>query len=693
MNRMNEKYKSIFRALMIDQHFPDAPYITFEKFSAREQLKKCLDAGIDSLHLTTKCHWGYSYYDTKFGVKHPALGKRDMVKELVDECRKNDVEAVAYYCIGFDNLAARTHPDWRFKNSEGKDLVWYWNLKDNSGWRWDMACINTGFRKYCLDQIAEFTGKYKFDSIMLDIFHIYTWYKSVCFCQGCQSKYRSRGLNPYSEKPEERFLVMKYWCEEWAEFLREIRAVAYPSDIPITVNGGPTGLLFEGQEVLKQLDWVYSEGGERAWNCVVLRGCRDNYAHAQCGIWGGNDIMDAWPQTTVRLQAARVLAHGNRTFFFFTQGRSGDGTFADSKYQFLKGVNRETARKQKFVRDSEPVKAVGVCHDENTWLLESATDIMEENKYGYGIGKIIDVFRGLSIPCEFIPDWRMNEANFKKFKLLVISEMACLEKKKVAAITDYVREGGNLLVTAETGLRDETASLRQDFLLADLLGIRYRGICRDYEVNTIGGYLRFRDHPLFKNFRKTDYLLGKNFVQVECTNAEPIAWVAKPVGVESRDAYIGWGPLPPGNEASWPAVTIADYGKGKVIYTVAPLGRILHQNVRWPAVFLKAVIDYLKIDIGLRKEGPSVVEAVFVQKKNKVLVHLLNNSIELLRGEVIPITGVKIIFDQDTWKFHCAGVVYPKKQDLKLKLRNRLAVIEAPPVQIHTIIEISSRKP
>ena len=62
---MGEAYKQTWRALMIDQHFPDAPFVTFESFSAEEEADACANAGVDTLHITTKCHWGYSYYDTK----------------------------------------------------------------------------------------------------------------------------------------------------------------------------------------------------------------------------------------------------------------------------------------------------------------------------------------------------------------------------------------------------------------------------------------------------------------------------------------------------------------------------------------------------------------------------------------------------------------------------------------------------
>ena len=154
---MSDRYKDTYRILMIDQHFPDAPYITFSKFDAAGQIRRCRRAHVDCLHVTTKCHWGYSYYPTKAGVVHPALAGRDMVGELVREIREAGMEAVAYYCILFDNLAARNHADWRFTTKEGKPAIWneFCGQKEPDSWRWNAPCFMTGYRQYCLDQLAE----------------------------------------------------------------------------------------------------------------------------------------------------------------------------------------------------------------------------------------------------------------------------------------------------------------------------------------------------------------------------------------------------------------------------------------------------------------------------------------------------------------------------------------------------------
>ena len=65
---MSDMYQRTFRAVLIDQHFPAAPFVSFENFSAEREVQQCVEAGIDSLHIFTKCHWGHYYYDTKVGL-------------------------------------------------------------------------------------------------------------------------------------------------------------------------------------------------------------------------------------------------------------------------------------------------------------------------------------------------------------------------------------------------------------------------------------------------------------------------------------------------------------------------------------------------------------------------------------------------------------------------------------------------
>ncbi len=680
---MSDLYKKTFTSLMIDQHFPDAPYITFKDFSAQDQIKRCLKAGVDSIHITTKCHWGHSYFDTEIGIKHPALGSRDMVNELLTECKKHNIEAIAYYCILFENLAARTHSDWCFRDRDGKNVV----FQDN--WRWDMPCINTGYRKYCVDHINEITGRFEFDTLFLDIFFIpyWAWDKTVCYCDSCKEKYEKNGIDPYSGDPLKRFAVLKFVAQNWAGFLKEVKSTARKNipGIALSVNGGP---FWESGEVIKQLDWIYCEGGESAFNAAAIRGCGD--LSPQCGIAAGNDAFDAWPASIVQLQTSRVLAHGNRTFFYFLQGRQGNGIFDESKYNFIRSINKETKKIQPYVYGAKPLKAAGIMHSEASWLWNTADEKQNGiNRYGEEFGKIIDVFRELSIPSELVPDWDLSEKLLSEFQLLVISEKTCLDKSRSILLKNYVKNGGNLLVSGTTGLRDEsTGQLYEDFSLKDIIGVSFKGINRDYEINGLGGFMRFTDHPLFESFRKTDYMLGKNFVQVECTEAEQAALIAEPFAAETKDSYIGWFALPPGDKADWPAVTINRYGKGTAIYCAASLGNLLEDGVRWPGQFIKAVTEYINLDFGITKTGPATVEAVYFKKDKSLIVHLINNSVEKLGGEVIPVSDVKLIFNEKSFKYNYVSQVYPVKDDLPTGMTEKHYEVKLPPVGIHSIIEL-----
>jgi hypothetical protein len=51
---MTDLYKHTFRGLMIDQHFPDAQFITFSKFDPVEQINLSQKAGVDSNMIKTK---------------------------------------------------------------------------------------------------------------------------------------------------------------------------------------------------------------------------------------------------------------------------------------------------------------------------------------------------------------------------------------------------------------------------------------------------------------------------------------------------------------------------------------------------------------------------------------------------------------------------------------------------------------
>jgi hypothetical protein len=694
MATMTRLFERAYTGLVVDQHFPVAPYITFERFDARAEMAAVAAAHVDSYHVVTKCHHGFYYYDTQVGRKHPALGARDQVHELLEAAHAAKLEAVAYTCIGFDNDSVVRHPEWSMVKADGTPR----RLFNNN--RWGMPCINSGYRDELKAHLSEVAGRYPFDGLFLDIFgQGFLWERSVCYCADCLAAYRRLGLDSQVTDRPARMQMMRYWQANWAALLSEIRAVvdAARPGIVISLNGGPFHV---GGQSLSQLDFVYSEGGNQPANAVALGALGVPYP--QCGIPAGNDAFDAWPEDIVRIMTSTVLAHGARTFFFFMQGRTGDGIFDAAKLDLVTRINRETRAKAPHLVGATPVTAVALYHSEASNIARMGdTGSADWEELARPAGGIINALRRLSMPCQLLPAWRLSAEELARFQLVILADAICLSDQEAALFRAYVESGGHLLVCGRTGLCEEQGRPRADFALADVMGLRYTGENRDYALpwGAISGFMRAADstkHPLFRYLPERDLQMpGNEFLQTETTGADVLAWVAEPLARETPAQYIGWLALPPGGQARWPAVTTHRFGCGACVYTVARLADYAADpRLRWPARFVEGLLGYLQIDPGVSVEGPKgVLEATFWRQGSDLVVHLLNQSLRLTNGEMVPLRDITLTLDPRRHPVGSAQVCYPDPAPLELEEAGSRVRARVQQVDLHTIVRFSPGSP
>src|SRR3989339_158794 len=105
-------HKLRFRQVHLDFHTsPDIERVG-SKFD-KKQFQKALRAGyVDSITCFAKCHHGWSYYETKVGLKHPHL-QIDLLRAQYDACREIGVNVPIYLSAGLDNAISHCHPEWR----------------------------------------------------------------------------------------------------------------------------------------------------------------------------------------------------------------------------------------------------------------------------------------------------------------------------------------------------------------------------------------------------------------------------------------------------------------------------------------------------------------------------------------------------------------------------------------------------
>jgi hypothetical protein len=303
-----------------------------------------------------------------------------------------------------------------------------------------------------------------------------------------------------------------------------------------------------------------------------------------------------------------------------------------------------------------------------------------------------------------VPDWRLSEGELHRYQLVVLPEVFCLSEGEADLFERYVKTGGNLLVTGKTGLRDENNRNRPDFLLAGVMGVSYAGENDDYSLlwdaggqfpgwATLSGFLRpvDRSHPAFCHLPERDFRMpGQTFLQVTPRDAEVIARIAEPVDRETPTQYIGWLSLPPGAKQDWPAVTVNTYGKGTCVYIPAPLSAYARdKEMYWPARFLEGVVHFMGVDAGVSVIGPKgVLEGAFFLQGERLIIHLLNQSVRVTDGEIIPLQGVRVCLSRDKFPARSAHVAYPEGQSLRFEEQADRLEISVPPVEIHTILTV-----
>ena len=129
------------------------------------------------------------------------------------------------------------------------------------------------------------------------------------------------------------------------------------------------------------------------------------------------------------------------------------------------------------------------------------------------------------------------------YKLVLLPHMTLIDTENHKALETYVREGGRLVVTGETGLLDESARPRADFLLGEVMNVKLQTVL-DAPFDVI--------EPGDRSFRfdkdRLLYRYGKRFLAV--TPRDP---ARSRVAVTFRK-----------DGADYPGIVESSYGKGKV---------------------------------------------------------------------------------------------------------------------------------
>ncbi|MDD5678724.1 MAG: beta-galactosidase trimerization domain-containing protein [Kiritimatiellae bacterium] len=185
-----------------------------------------------------------------------------------------------------------------------------------------------------------------------------------------------------------------------------------------------------------------------------------------------------------------------------------------------------------------------------------------------------------NIPFDTFGDNDLEERRyFNKFRLIIVPNAVCLSDKAIASLKEFARQGGKLIITHQSGLKDETGAWRKKYPFADLIGAEYRGI--------------LQKSPPWIATKQSKPAVAK----CNCPQA-PAAVFSLHEDVEKLMVLAG---------GKGPALFRRQYGKGEVIVFAGKPGRLVCVNRH--KRFEKDGKRFAKIDFRMNSQVKSLMKA------------------------------------------------------------------------------------
>jgi len=314
----------------------------------------------------------------------------------------------------------------------------------------------------------------------------------------------------------------------------------------------------------------------------------------------------------------------------------------------------------------------------------------------------VEYFRGMysalndaHITFDIISEKFISPEKLAKYKVLLLSNCACMSEEVANNLRKFVQEGGHIVATYETSLYTEEGEPRENFLLSDLFGVDYLGtkigpmagiVPPNQRIN---GYMAINkiDHPLFKNIGDTEYILNAGFVCLTepHLNTEIPLTVVQPFEIFPEGRAYNFS-----KRTQIPAAVVNHIGKGSVVYFPGEIDR-LFWDIKFPdhrLLITNAVMLDLQNRLLAHLQAPMTVDfSVQIQKgKKRIISHLINLTGKRPYAEIIPVKDLKVEIEIPEGFSLKKATTLSKKQSLPLDVENNIARVILPELRDYEVI-------
>jgi hypothetical protein len=580
-----------------------------ERFDAREYVQRLRDTGVTLVQVYAKDHHGVCYYPCSLGLPYP----RDVMAELQAECHRAGMRIMAYFSVCFDNFALGLHPEWRATDRAGN--------APKIG-PFFTACPNSGYRAFAIQQLKELVSHAPWDGIWLDIIPL-AWGTTPlwlihsqnfpCYCLGCQRAFQQRfsRMLPLEPTLEERRESFRFMTDSTADFLQEMYGTIRTSlpEAVVTYNAaGAPG------DPIDSADLVSIEGHApnyvrqsflSRWGRARVKPFEIMTAGAVTG-WNGWDVK---PASTLELEMSIAAVHcGSMTVGLapYPSGALEAGWFDAYRPAF-----RRIEQLEPLVRGAVGVHDVGLVLAAKPASAPAAWSPMYQ---------AAEAAHELLLQEHLLHAVVPEITGLEGYRLVVLANQQALSQAEAALVREYVAAGGHVLITGETGMLDETGRQRDDFALADVMGVHFQSRARLHRA-----YIRLADPTLAHGIPDMPLAWDQSPIEVVLDGGQILATYC-PGEAEVTDATtILWGYPAPAHAPVMPLAVAHQFGQGQCLYLAIDLA-VQGFGSLWLRMLGRNILRMLLTDPAITVEAPPSVEVVLNRQGSRCVLHLLNHA-------------------------------------------------------------------
>ena len=615
-------------------------------------------------------------YPTKLPYQResPYLGGRDLAGEIVAAAHGAGIKVLGMIDLGqIPEQAARDHPDWCTQDEAGRPVARVPGLY--------ASCPMGGFQNdYVREILAEILGRYDLDMVKFGG-GSFGFSRSVCYCPNCRRSFHEltgRGLPTHVDWGNPLWRAYTEWrLEQARQRVVELREIVHSINPDMASMGNSVcfgdphwtlGAAIDVEAQAEVADAVqveiqtrarYDEAtGDASWQYLSwpAETARFMTSVSDTPAWVVTSYFLAWPwrRTAMapaeqKVYLAQVAANGADPMVNLSGGPP--AVHEDPRgFDVIRELYGFLAANREYYEGDASGTSVAIVYSLETLFYYGKGD--PERRYVREIRGVEQALHEAHIPFDIISTRTLlgkgRHNALAQYRVLVLANLACMSEEEAEALRAYVAGGGSIVTTFETSLYDREGLRRGEFLLSDLLGVRYAGETKSSMTSPDEGYKQAYmvlsgAHPLLANIGGTAVLpMGGDYCVISVSSDTDVPlrlsapFIVFPEGFSYPTAAASDDPLMVAKEHAQGGRTVHFAGAlGTLAWTVPypDLRRLIANAVVW------AAHDALPIRVG----GPPSLQVSLRTQPGRRLVHLINlTGGERFFRELVPLHDVTV---------------------------------------------------